>query len=266
VSGSGTAGSGDATGLGEALRTIGAADRLLVALDFDGVLAPIVEVPSEARPLPASADAIGRLAALPDTTVALVSGRGLADLAAVSGFGAAVRMVGSHGAEFDDAEAGVLDDDKRELLDGLTAELRALVEGAAGVALEEKPAGIAVHVRNAEPAVAARVLEAVSAGPAARPGVEATPGKAVIDLAVVEVSKGLALDVLRERVNADAVFFVGDDVTDETAFVRLRPGDVGIKVGDGETAAAHRVPDPPAVTALLEQLLAARRRAQVSDA
>jgi trehalose 6-phosphate phosphatase len=72
------------------------------------------------------------------------------------------------------------------------------------------------------------------------------------------VSKGLALDRLRDRIGADAVFFAGDDVTDETAFVRLRPDDVGVKVGDGDTAAEHRVADPQAVAALLEQLAAAR--------
>jgi trehalose 6-phosphate phosphatase len=245
------------TDLDDAVRAVASVPRLLVALDFDGVLAPIVNVPSEARPLPESAAALGVLATLPDTVVALVSGRGLADLAAVSGFGSPIRMVGSHGGEFDDG-AAVLDDTQRERLDALVAELEELVGGEPGVVLEHKPAGVAVHVRNAPPEVASRVLDAVGTGPAARSGVEATPGKAVVDLSVVQMNKGAALDVLRERVKADAVLFAGDDITDETAFARLRPGDVGVKVGPGDTAAEHRVDGPLDVAKLLKELLAAR--------
>lgn len=246
------------TDLDAALQELAGVPRLLVALDFDGVLAPIVDVPSEARPLPESAAALRALAALPDTTVALLSGRGLGDLAAVSGFEAPVRMVGSHGGEPDDGGT-VLDDAQQARLDALTAELEALVGGEPGVRLEHKPAGVAVHVRGAAPDVAERVLDAVRHGPATWDGVDATPGKSVLDLAVLQVNKGLALDVLRERVGAGAVLFAGDDVTDETAFAVLRDGDVGVKVGDGETAAAHRVPGPPDVAAMLERLLRLRR-------
>ncbi|OLT17462.1 trehalose-phosphatase [Pseudonocardia sp. CNS-139] len=247
-------------GLDEAVRAVAGVPRLLVALDFDGVLAPIVDVPSAARPLPAAAAAVGALATLPDTTVVLVSGRGLADLAAVSGFGSPIRLVGSHGSEFDDG-AAVLDDRGRARLDQLTAELEELVAGRPGVKLEHKPVGVAVHVRHAAPDVAERVLAEVRDGPAARAGIEATPGKAVLDLSVVRMDKGAAVDVLRERVKADAVFFAGDDVTDETAFARLRPGDAGVKVGPGETLAAHRVAGPQEFAELLERLLAARTRA-----
>jgi trehalose 6-phosphate phosphatase len=157
--------------LDDAVRTVAGVPHLLVAMDFDGVLAPIVAVPSDARPLPVSAAAIGSLSTLPDTTVALLSGRGLADLAAVSGFGTPIRLIGSHGGEFDDGGA-VLDDAQRERLERLRAELRELVDGEPGVTLEEKPAGVAVHVRNAPPDVGERVLDAGQqgsrAGPAAR--------------------------------------------------------------------------------------------------
>jgi trehalose 6-phosphate phosphatase len=246
--------------LDDALAELARAPRLLVALDFDGVLAPIVDVPSAARPLPASAEAVRALAGLPNTTVALVSGRGLADLGAVSGIDSPVRLVGSHGAELDDdgEGTGLLDDEQRARKAELASALAELIDGAPGVALEDKPAGIAVHVRNADPAVGARTLDAVRGGPATWSGVEATEGKAVLDLAVVQVSKGAAIDVLRERLGADAVLFVGDDVTDETAFVRMRDRDVGVKVGEGDTAAAYRVEAPEDVTALLERLRAAR--------
>ena len=132
------------------------------------------------------------------------------------------------------------------------------MDGEPGVTLEEKPAGVAVHVRNAPPDVGERVLDAVRTGPASQPGIETTPGKAVLDLAVLQVNKGLALDLLRERLEPDAVLFAGDDVTDETAFTRLRPGDVGVKVGPGETAAQYRVPGPAEIGALLQELLAVR--------
>ncbi len=243
---------------GSALATLAAVPRLLVTLDYDGVLAPIVADPNAARPLRASAEAVAALARLPDTAVALVSGRGLADLAVVSGFGPPVRLVGSHGGEFDDG-GDFLDDEQRARRDELTAELQRLVDGVPGVALERKPAGAAVHVRNAEPATATRMLDAVRNGPASWPGIEATEGKAVLDLAVVQVSKGGAIDVLRERMAADAVLFVGDDVTDETGFARLGLRDVGIKVGAGRTAAAYRVAGPEDVAVLLGALLELRR-------
>jgi trehalose 6-phosphate phosphatase len=244
--------------LGEALAELGRVPTLLVALDFDGVLAPIVQDPATSRPLPGSAAAVRALADLPATTVAMLSGRALGDLREVSGFGPPVRLVGSHGGEFDDGELE-LTSEQRSVKDELVTAVRGIVDGEPDARLEGKPAGIVVHVRGADPDVGERVLAAVRSGPARLPGVESTEGKAVLEMAVVQVSKGAAIDTLRGRLDADAVLFVGDDVTDETAFVRLGPGDVGIKVGDGDTAAGYRVGTPEDVTTVLEELLAARR-------
>src|SRR3954467_10671606 len=83
--------------LREGLRSVARTPRLLVTSDFDGTLAPIVNHPGDARPLPAAATALRALADLPGTTAALISGRALRDLAVLSGLSAPVHLVGSHG-------------------------------------------------------------------------------------------------------------------------------------------------------------------------
>lgn len=82
-----------------ALRKLATADSLLLALDFDGVLAPLQDDPSTSRMVPESAAAIAALAGLPDTRVALVSGRDIATLRRLSEAPDSAWLIGSHGAE-----------------------------------------------------------------------------------------------------------------------------------------------------------------------
>ena len=85
-----------------------------------------------------------------------------------------------------------------------------------------------------------------------------TEGKAVLEFAVISTDKGEAVDILRDQHDASAVVFFGDDVTDEKAFRRLRDGDVGVKVGPGDTAARYRIETPDDVATALEYILNAR--------
>src|SRR5690606_12555750 len=87
--------------LAEALRRAADAPTLVVACDYDGTLAPFVDDPTRAVPAPGATAALARLARLPRTTVALLSGRNRAALAEVSGAGAPVVLVGSHGSEWE---------------------------------------------------------------------------------------------------------------------------------------------------------------------
>jgi trehalose 6-phosphate phosphatase len=243
--------------LQRALDAISRADRLLVTCDFDGTLAPIVNNPEDARMLPAAASALTALCDLPDTEVALVSGRALGVLRTLTGFSAipaAIHLVGSHGAEFDTGFAHDIDEG---LLARIIAELTEIAADRPGVTVETKPASVALHVRNASPADGEAAL-ADARRASESWDAHTTAGKAVLEFAVLSTSKGEAVDILRDQTASTAVVFLGDDVTDETAFTRLRDGDVGVKVGPGETAAGFRVESPDEVADALGYLLHAR--------
>jgi len=254
-------------GLQRALTELAATPRLLVTSDFDGTMAPIVNNPADARPLPAAAAALEALAGLPDTTAALISGRALAVLRELSGVSPAVQAIGSHGAEFDTGGRersdsgnvpGFVHDIDTVLLQTITDTLREIAAGRPGVTVETKPASVALHVRNASESDGAAAL-ALARAAAQSWDAHATAGKAVLEFAVIVTDKGEAVDILRTRCRATAVLFLGDDVTDEKAFARLRVGDVGVKVGPGESLAGYRVDEPADVAEALQYLARVRR-------
>ncbi|MFB1294573.1 trehalose-phosphatase [Mycobacterium sp. pW049] len=240
----------------DALDSAAATPRLLVTSDFDGTLAPIVNDPADARPLPEAAAALIELAGLPATSAALISGRALRTLRELSSMPEAVHLVGSHGAEF---EAGFAHQIDTALLQAITDGLDAIAADRPGVTVETKPASVALHVRNASPADAETALAAAwDAAP--HWDAHVTTGKAVLEFAVVTTDKGEAVDILRGEKDATAVVFFGDDVTDEKAFVRLGESDIGVKVGPGDTAAAYRIDSPDDVAAALKYLADRRSR------
>ena len=235
---------------------------VLVASDFDGVLAPLLDDPSASAPTAAAAAALERLAALPpaDVRLALVSGRDLATLAQLSGAPVGTSLVGSHGAEQGHVVAGsaetespgaegtssverhpfALTPDERATLDGVRAGLEAVAAEAEGAWVEDKPSAAVLHTRRTEPGAAERAGDAAR-DVGARYGAHTMTGKDVVEIAVLDTSKGLALTRLRDELGAAAVLYMGDDVTDERAFEVLAPTDVTVKVGAGETAARFRV-------------------------
>jgi trehalose 6-phosphate phosphatase len=232
-----------------ALAAVARRRPLLVASDYDGVLAPLVGDPSAAVAQPGVPEALARVAAADGVTVALVSGRGVADLQRTSGFRGAYRWVGSHGAEFDGPLTGELAD----VRDALAEQLAPVVHEVPGARLEVKPASVAVHVRQVpDAAVGSALLERVRS--LVDPSLTMKPGKAVLELAVTDADKGSALRRLRADLGAAAAIYLGDDVTDEDGFRALAEDDVTVKVGEGPTDARHRVADPAAVVAVLEDL------------
>lgn len=248
----------------EAVQRIAGTEHLLIAMDFDGTISPLVDHAGDARPLPRSAAAFAELSALPRTTTALISGRALASLRAVASPPDETLLIGSHGAE---AWLGpgsaplTLDPEQLEILADVRSVLESIVELAPGTLLEEKPAGVVLHTRLAEDDVAEDAVSAARAALQDREGVYLKNGKRVLETSVVHASKGEGVDFLRQATGATAVIFAGDDTTDEDALGRLGPDDVGIKVGLDFTEAQFRVEAPVHVAELLETLLRERRRA-----
>ena len=235
--------------LSAALEELAGRRPLLVASDYDGVLARLRDDPSAAVAEVGVAEVLARLAAVDGVTVALVSGRGVADLQTTSGFTGPYRWVGSHGAEFD----GPLTGELAARRDALAAQLQPVVARVAGARLEVKPASVAVHVRQVvDRAAAAALLD--EAGAIADSSLTKKPGKDVLELAVTDADKGSALLRLGAELGVAATLYLGDDLTDEDGFRALGAGDVTVKVGDGDTGAQHRVADLPGALAVLRQL------------
>ena len=242
-------------GLRTALRQIARTNHLLVGCDYDGTLSPIVANPNEARPLPEAVSILRHLAGLPETTIAVISGRALRDLAAMSRLPVEIDLVGSHGAEFDLGSISGLGEDTVNRLTDVTAECVRITEGRDGTLLEPKPSGVAVHVRKASRPDAAAVLAELHELFDNDDSVHITTGKEVLELSVVKADKGTAMEKLRTDHDATAAIFIGDDVTDEHVFETLNPDtDLSIKVGAGDTAAGFRVADPQDVLEVLAVL------------
>jgi trehalose 6-phosphate phosphatase len=245
---------------------------VLVALDFDGTLALISPHPDDARPVPGT-DQVLRDVRATGATLAVVTGRSVASLLRVSGFGAIPGIViyGTHGAER--WEAGTLRtavappglEELRLQLPGLVA---SLVREPA-VWIEDKSLSLVVHARlTAQPE---RVLEQVR-GPvekaAAAAGMGVRPGREVLEICLPGIDKGTAI---RELIGGDtaAVLYAGDDVGDLDAVRAVnawagRSGRpkliVGVHADEGGPLAGRAdvsVPDPRGVVDFLRSLLLA---------
>ena len=240
------------------LRILARTPGLLVACNYGGTLCVAEGVSTETLPLGSAAVALRALAALPNTHAAVVSGRSLRDLAAVSRLPAEVHLVGSHGVEFDMAYAYGVSMATEALLQQTATALHESLGFEKGISIERKPAAVGVRTRMATPDVAARVARQAREI-AQELGLFFIVDGSVLDLSVVEPSKDAALEQLRQKLGASAALFAGDADSDELALATLRGPDLGLRVGPGDTAASHRLPDPETFAKVLAILFELRR-------
>lgn len=241
------------------------ADGLFVLTDFDGTLAPIVDRPEKAAANPASVGALRALAAGDETTVAVVTGRSLSDVRPRLPDG--WQVAGNHGLELWTGGERVVHPVAREARSTIHDICGVLVDELAdvdGALVEDKGVTATVHYRLADEddAVKRRALDTIAACDDGD-DVRVTSGKQILELRPpVDWGKGDAVNWLVDRtVPADEdwlTMYLGDDVTDESAFRALDERGVGVKVGSGDTAADYRVDDTDAVARLLATLASNR--------
>ena len=251
----------------------------LVALDFDGTLAPISPRPSDARPV-AGAGQVLRDVRATGARLAVVSGRSVASLLRVSGFGTIPGIViyGTHGAER--WHAGELRAAATPLgLDELRLSLPGLLALAGpgpldgrdrpagrGLWIEDKGLSLVIHARlTSDPERVLETLRAPVGEAAAAAGLGVRPGKEVLEICIPGVDKGTAL---RELIGDDpaAAVYAGDDLGDLPAIGEVnawaarsgRPAltvAVGPRGGPVAAQANVTVPDPPGLVSLLRQIV-----------
>ncbi|HTW63477.1 MAG TPA: trehalose-phosphatase [Bryobacteraceae bacterium] len=239
-------------------RLAGAA-RILVATDFDGTLCPIVETPSEARLAPATIEILRHVMACPQLTLAVISGRALADVRRRLPFD--IVVAGNHGLELaggglDFEHAGARD--LRPMLARACEALTALLRDWPAAWIEDKGLSATLHFRKVDPRnhnpllfAARRALGGFGKQLALR------AGKMALEVRPrVSWDKGSALGYIRENAGPfDACICLGDDQTDESMF-RANPGGVNIRIGCSiGTAASHYLAGPNEVAILLSHIV-----------
>lgn len=254
-----------------------ARERLL-ALDYDGTLAPFQVDRMSARPLSGILAVLSSIEKISTTRLAIVSGRPLYELEELLGaLSSRLILIGAHGWEGRDPGGSLIQQTPPE-------EARNQLKAAYDMALdygkkepalwpeivervERKNASVAVHLRGMPPKNAEDWLASVRDlwSVLASPFLDITEFNGGIELRTRSREKGLAVRELLERFSStELIVYLGDDVTDEDVFSVLRGLDigVGIKVGDaGETSADYRVRD---VDAVLEFLIKWERIARGS--
>jgi trehalose 6-phosphate phosphatase len=229
--------------------------RVLVALDFDGVLAPLAPTPEDAR-VPATTKRLAQRVAMLYPAV-VISGRRRSQLVERLPDVPFARLIGNFGYQ---AAAHAGHPEARALVRQWAAALAASCPHEHGIVIEDKTYSLAVHYRHARNRRAARqrILDVVEKLPGSR-WLNGT--LAISVLPASGLHKGTALQTARRTLACDCAIYVGDDGTDEDAFESDSPDRLlAIRIGRAaRSQAPYRLHAQADVDAFLKVLAGLRR-------
>ena len=239
--------------------------QLAIFTDFDGTLVELANSPDEIDVPIALAHQLERAVRELDSAFAVITGREISD---IDKYLAPLHLpiAGAHGTQRRRADGFVETIDPASVLgaEEIAHAVQPLVMAHPGLLMETKEGAVALHYRQA-PELEAAVRIAMEEAVNAVTDFTLVPGKMVLEARPSGVSKGTALRAFMREAPflGRTPIFIGDDTTDEDAFIAAQElGGVGIKLGDGETAARMRIADVASVHALIQGLgdIAARDR------
>jgi trehalose 6-phosphate synthase/phosphatase len=248
---------------GAAGAALAAASRRLLLIDYDGTLVPIAPRPRDATPSRQVRALLASLAALPATTLMVISGRQRSEIEPWLGDLEGLWLAVEHGALI--REPGRAWTPLRPGADvGWKSRVRPVLEhfaaSAPGSFVEEKEYALGWHYRLADPEFGAWLAsEMVNTLDHLLAGTELAVlhGSKVVEVRFAWANKGEVASFLRGRSRrAGFVLAIGDDRTDEDLFERLPRHAWTVRVGSGPTRARFRLGGPAEVVGLLELLVA----------
>jgi trehalose-phosphatase len=215
--------SAEAAGLWQQLRS---APQSLLMLDYDGTLAPFHVDRFKAIPYPGVEDRLATLSTLPQVRLVLVSGRSARELQDLLRPGIRAEIWGSHGGEQLKSDGAyqlfALDPVQKAALERVGLEMSAL---GLSETLEVKPTSLAIHWRSFEPAMQERILSSVQSvfARVGQPGdLHLLPFDGGLEVRSTDRTKGTAVaQILSQEPDDTPVAYLGDDLTDEDAFVAI---------------------------------------------
>ena len=237
------------------------ADRILLLLDYDGTLTPIVDRPGQAELPSECRESLLELLSQEKYIIGIISARSLEDISSRVGIDGII-YGGNHGLEIRGPGLEFIHPEARQLTETVNQAYEKLHQGVAGIAgvlIEHKGLTLTVHYRLTAEGLVRQVKESVAtvlSGLVESGSIIISPGKKALEIRpYVEWDKGKAISMLKKAFpQASLAMFFGDDLPDEPGFAAVQDsGGLGIFVGRARepTAAIYQVDSPREVTETL---------------
>lgn len=243
------------------------AKHILLLIDYDGTLTPIVERPELAYLSLEVKECLQGLAGVPYLTLGIISGRTLEDLQERVDINGII-YVGNHGLEIEGPGVSFVNPAAKQevpLLHSLWQDIDKAIADIRGARIDNKGLTLSLHYRLVDEAQLDElnhIFNEMVKSPLASGQIRVTPSKKAYDIRpAVDWDKGKAMEFIAKKLNGrnkPLMLFLGDDVTDYDGFrLANRDGGISIFVGDTRTnpPAQYFLHSPKEVYQLLGMLI-----------